>query len=71
MSLADGHDIANISETIIPRIANCFEKYMDYDYLLKQAGNQHSAYRLLNVYIIKINWDKHWMLNMQQKYQDN
>lgn len=53
MSLADGHDIANISETIIPRIANCFEKYMDYDYLLKQAGNQHSAYRLLNVYIIK------------------
>lgn len=53
MSLADGHDIANISETIIPRIANCFEKYMDYDDLLKQAGSQHSAYRLLNVYIIK------------------
>ena len=53
MSLADGHDIANINETIIPRIASCFEKYMDYAYLLKQAGNQHSAYRLLNVYIIK------------------
>ena len=53
MSLADGHDIANINETIIPRIASCFEKYMDYDYLLKQAGSQHSAYRLLNVYIIK------------------
>ena len=45
--------IANISETIIPRIANCFEKYMDYDYLLKQAGSQHSACRLLNVFIIK------------------
>lgn len=53
MSLADGHDIANINETIIPRIASCFKKYMDYDYLLKQAGSQHSAYRLLNVYIIK------------------
>ena len=53
MFMADGHDIANISETIIPRIADCFEKYMDYDYLLKQAGSQHSAYRLLNVYIIK------------------
>lgn len=53
MSLADGHDIANINETIIPRIASCFEKYMDYDYLLKQAGSQHSACRLLNVYIIK------------------
>lgn len=53
MFLADGHDIANISETIIPRIANCFEKYMDYDYLLKQAGSQHSACRLLNVFIIK------------------
>lgn len=52
MFLADGHDIANISETIIPRIADCFEKYMDYDYLLKQAGSQHSAYRLLNIYII-------------------
>lgn len=53
MFLADGHDIANISEAIIPRIANCFEKYMDYDYLLKQTGSPHSAYRLLNVYIIK------------------
>lgn len=53
MFLADGQDIANISKTIIPRIADCFEKYMDYDYLLKQDGSQHSAYRLLNAYIIK------------------
>lgn len=53
MSLADGHDIANINDTIIPRIADCFEKYLDYSFLLKQYGNQASAYRLLNIYAIK------------------
>lgn len=53
MSLADGHDIAHISETIIPRMADCFEKYLDYSSLLKQSGSQASAYKLLNIYVIK------------------
>ena len=53
MSLADGHDIAHISETIIPRMAGCFEKYLDYSSLLKQSGSQASAYKLLNIYVIK------------------
>ena len=53
MYLADGHDIANISETIIPRIAGCFEIYMDYGSLLKQSGSQNSAYKVLNIYVIK------------------
>ena len=53
MSLADGHDVANISETIIPRMAGCFEKYLDYSSLLKQSGSQASAYKLLNIYVIK------------------
>lgn len=53
MYLADGHDIANISETIIPRIAGCFEKYMDYGSLLKQSGSQNSAYKVLNIFVIK------------------
>ncbi len=53
MSLADGHDIDNINETIIPRLANCFGKYMDYRDLLKQLGSQGSAYRLLNIHIIR------------------
>lgn len=53
MSLADGHDIANINKEIIPRMASCFEKYMDYSDLIKHLGSQGSAYRLLNIYIIK------------------
>lgn len=53
MSLADGHDILNINELIIPKIAICIEKYMSYCDLLKKYGSQKSAYRLLNVYIIR------------------
>ena len=53
MSLADGRDIVNINEEIIPRMASCFEKYMDYSDLIKHLGSQGSAYRLLNTYIIK------------------
>ena len=53
MSLADGHDVANINETIIPRMASCFEKYLDYSSLLKRSGSQASAYKLLNIYVIK------------------
>ena len=52
MSLADGHDVANINETIIPRMAGCFEKYLDYSSLLKRSGSQASAYKLLNIYVI-------------------
>lgn len=53
MSLADGHDVANINETIIPRMAGCFEKYLDHSSLLKRSGSQASAYKLLNIYVIK------------------
>ena len=53
ISLADGHDVANINETIIPRMAGCFEKYLDYSSLLKRSGSQASAYKLLNIYVIK------------------
>lgn len=53
MSLADGHDIININELIIPKIAICIEKYMSYCDLLKKYGSPKSAYRLLNVYIIR------------------
>lgn len=53
MYLADSYDIANINEALIPRLANCFEKYMDYSDLLKQLGSTGSACRLLNIYIIK------------------
>ena len=53
MSLADGHDVANINATIIPRMAGCFEKYLDYSSLLKRSGSQASAYKLLNIYVIK------------------
>jgi len=53
MSLADGHDVANINETIIPRMAGCFEKYLDYSSLLRRSGSQASAYKLLNIYVIK------------------
>lgn len=53
MSLADGHDVANINETIIPRMAGCFEKYLDHSSLLKRSGSQVSAYKLLNIYVIK------------------
>ena len=41
MSLADGHDVANINETIIPRMAGCFEKYLDYSLCLNDLGVKH------------------------------
>lgn len=53
MYLADGNDVENFETKMIPRLANCFEKYFEYSDLLKQLGTSDSAFRLLNTYIIK------------------
>ena len=53
MSLADGKDMNEIDDTMIPRIAGCMGKYMNYTSLLEHTGKEKSAYRKLNIYCIE------------------
>lgn len=53
MSLADGKDINEIDDKMLPRICECMDSYFDYTDLLKHTGKEGSAYRKLNVYCIE------------------
>ena len=53
MSLADGKDINEIDDQMIPRICKCMNRYLDYTELLKHTGKEGSAYKKLNVYCIE------------------
>ena len=53
MSLADGNDINEIDDGMIPRICGCMERYLTYDDVLKNMGVDGSAFRKLNVYCIE------------------
>ena len=50
MSLADGKDINEIDDIMLPRIAGCLGKYMNYTSLLEHTGKEGTAYRKLNIY---------------------
>lgn len=53
MSLADGKDLADIDEELVPRICNCMNSYLVYTDVLKSLGNEGSLFRKLNIYCIK------------------
>ena len=53
MSLADGKDMNEIEDEMIPRICKCMNRYFEYTELLKHTGKEGSAYRKLNVYCVE------------------
>ena len=53
MSLADGKDLSEINDKMLPRICECMDRYFDYTYLLEHLGKDGSAFRKLNVYCIE------------------
>ena len=53
MSLADGKDLSEIDEKMLPRICECMDRYFDYTHLLEHTGKEGSAFRKLNVYCIE------------------
>lgn len=53
MSLADGKDMNEIDDSMLPRVCNCMERYLNYTDLLKHTGKKESAYRKINVYCIE------------------
>lgn len=52
MYLANNNDIANFHHEMIPRMADCFNKYFNYSTLIKRLGTPNSALNRLNIYII-------------------
>lgn len=52
MSLADGNDLMDIDDSMIPRICDCMGRYMNYTHLLKNTGKDGSGFRKLNIYCI-------------------
>ena len=53
MYLADGKDIPDIDNTMLPRLSECIEKYMESDELLTHIGTLGTAFNKLNAYMIK------------------
>lgn len=53
MSLADGNDISQFENNLIPRISKCIERYLSYTGILKNLGTDGSAFRKLNIYFIE------------------
>ena len=53
MSLADGKDLNEIDDRMLPRICECMGRYFIYTDLLKHTGKEGSAYRKLNVYCVE------------------
>lgn len=53
MSLADGKDLNDIDDKMLPRICECMDSYFNYTVLLEHTGKEGSAYRKLNIYCIE------------------
>ena len=53
MYLADGKDIADVDDSIIPRLSECIERYIESDDLLTHIGSPGTAYNKLNAYMIQ------------------
>ena len=53
MSLADGNDINEVDDVMIPRICACMSSYLTYTEVLKHTGSNGSAFRKLNIYCIE------------------
>lgn len=53
MYLADGNDLSDVDDTILPRLSECIEKYIASDDLLKHRGSSGTAFNKINAYMIK------------------
>lgn len=53
MSLADGNDLSEIDDQMLPRICECMDCYFDYTNLLEHTGKEGSAFRKLNIYCVE------------------
>lgn len=53
MYLADGNDLLSVDNTLLPRLSECIEKYIDSSELLTHLGSSGSAYNKINAYMIK------------------
>lgn len=53
MYLADGKDLPEVEDTMLPRLSECIEKYIGSDELLTHIGSAGTAYNMLNAYMIK------------------
>lgn len=53
MSLADGKDLNQIDDRILPKVSGCMGRYLTYTDLLKNTGKDGSAFRKLNVYCME------------------
>ena len=53
MYLSDGNDLSDVDETILPRLSECIERYIESSELLTHMGSSGTAYNKLNAYMIK------------------
>ena len=53
MYLADGNDLPNVEDTMLPRLSGCVEKYITSDDLLKHRGSSGTAFNKINAYMVK------------------
>lgn len=59
MFLADGNDLPDVNDTMLPRLSDCIEKYIDSADLLTHLGSAGTAYNMLNAYMIKNKKGRH------------
>lgn len=52
MYLADGKDSSDVETSMLPRLSECIEKYINSDDLLTHMGSSGTAYNILNAYMI-------------------
>lgn len=53
MSLADGEDVEELDDSMLPRICDCMGRYIKYTKVLQNLGEPGSAFRKLNLYCIE------------------
>ncbi len=53
MYLADGNDLSDVDDTMITRLSECIERYIESSELLTHMGSSGTAYNKLNAYMIK------------------
>lgn len=52
MSLANGYDLQNFKDEVLPSLSECIERYVDYSYLIQHLGTEGSAFCMINKYMI-------------------
>ena len=51
--LADGNDLSDVNDDLLPRLSECIERYIDSSELLTHLGSKGTTYNKLNAYMIK------------------